>query len=63
MKRKNKLTIELPDEQAWALAQFLKRVGIDHYRALAVDQQEAWLMYEAGERVRDALRDIGIVPR
>ena len=47
---KRKLIIELPEEQAWALAQFLKRAGIDHYRVLAADQEEAQLMYEAAER-------------
>ncbi len=60
---KRKLILELPEEQAWALAQFLKRAGIDHYRVLAADQEEAQLMYEAGERARDALREIGIAPR
>ena len=57
------LYVGLSMEQALALAQFLKRVGIDDYRALAVDQDEAWLMLDAGERVRDALREVGIAPR
>lgn len=57
------LYVGLSMEQALALAQFLKRVGIDDYRALAVDQSEAWLMLDAGERVRDALREVGIAPR
>lgn len=57
------LDVGLSMEQALALAQFLKRVGIDDYRRLAVDQEEAWLMLDAGERVRDALREIGIAPR
>ena len=57
------LDVGLSMEQALALAQFLKRVGIDDYRRLAVDQEEAWLMLDAGERVRDALRDVGIAPR
>jgi len=55
------VTLSLP--QAWALAEFLKRVGLDDYRALAADQNEAWLMRDAGERLRDALREIGIAPR
>lgn len=57
------LYVGLSMEQALALAQFLKRVGIDDYRALAADQDEAWLMLDAGERVRAALREVGIAPR
>jgi hypothetical protein len=57
------LDVGLSMEQALALAQFLKRVGIDDYRALAVDEEEAWLMRDAGERVRAALREVGIAPR
>ena len=57
------ITIALTQEQALALAQFLKRVGIDDYRSLAVDHDEAWLMRDAGERVREALREVGIAPR
>ena len=57
------LYVGLSMEHALALAQFLKRVGIDDYRALAVDRSEAWLMLDAGERVRDALREVCIAPR
>lgn len=57
------LTVTLTPEQAWALAQFLKRVGIDDYRGLAIDAEEAWLMLDAGERVRTALREAGVAPR
>ncbi len=57
------LQVSLTLEQALALAQFLKRVGIDDYRTLAVDQDEAWHMLDAGERVRAALREVGIAPR
>lgn len=39
------LYVGLTMEQALALAQFLKRVGIDDYRSLAVDQDEAWLCW------------------
>jgi hypothetical protein len=57
------LQVSLTLEQALALAQFLKRVGLDDYRTLAVDQDEAWHMLDAGERVRAALREVGIAPR
>lgn len=45
------------------LARFLKRVGVDDYRRLAVDRDEAWLMLDAGERVRAALAAAGYAPR
>lgn len=57
------INVELPDDLAWALAQFLKRVGYNDYRALAVDEQEAYEMVDAGEKVRAALADKGIAPR
>jgi hypothetical protein len=55
--------VELPDGLAWALAEFLKRAGYRDYRDLAADEQEAWDMLEAGERLRAALADKGIAPR
>jgi hypothetical protein len=45
---------DLTPAQALALAQFLKRVGLDDYKRLAVDADEAWLMLDAGERLRAA---------
>ena len=58
-----KLTINLTGDQAEALAQFLKRVGLSDYRPLSVDQQEAYLMVSAGEAVREELRQAGFEPR
>lgn len=57
------IEVELPDELALALAQFLKRVGYNDYRELAVDQQQAYEMIDAGEKVRAALADKGYAPR
>ena len=57
------ITVELPDSLAWALAEFLKRAGYSDYRALAVNEQEAYAMRDAGEKVRAALADQGIAPR
>jgi hypothetical protein len=57
------ITAELPPDQALALAQFLKRVGLDDYRRLAVDADEAWNMLDAGERLRTALAAAGYAPR
>jgi hypothetical protein len=57
------LAFYLTPAEALALAQFLKRVGVDDYRRLAVDRDEAWLMLDAGERVRTALATAGYAPR
>ena len=57
------ITVDLPPDQALALAQFLKRVGQDDYRRLAVDADEAWTMLDAGERLRTALATAGYAPR
>jgi hypothetical protein len=57
------LQVELPDDQAWAFAEFLKRAGYSDYRALAASEQEAYDMRDAGEKVRAALAEQGIAPR
>ena len=57
------IQVELNDVQAWALAQFVKRVCFSDYRSLSVDKDEAYEMVEAGELVRKALADVGIAPR
>jgi len=57
------IEVELPDDQALALAQFLKRVDYNDYRELAVDQQQAYEMVDAGEKVRAALAAKGYAPR
>lgn len=57
------IEVELSDEQAWALAEFLKRVGFSDVRPLAVDEREAYDMIYAGEKVRAALSEKGYAPR
>jgi hypothetical protein len=57
------ITVTLTSAQAWAFAEFLKRVGLADYAALAVDQEEAYAMLEAGEAIREALRQAGYAPR
>ena len=57
------IEVELPPDQAWALAECLKRIGYMDYRPLAVSEQEAWDMFEAGEKVRAALAEQGFKPR
>lgn len=53
----------LTDAQALALAQFLKRVGLDDYKGLSVDTEEAYTMLSAGEKIRTALAEAGYAPR
>ena len=55
--------VELNAAQAWAIAQLLKRIGWSDCRALAEDEQQAELMIQAAERVRQALAEAGYAPR
>jgi hypothetical protein len=57
------IEVELSDELAWAFAEFLKRAGYSDYRLLAVDEQEAYAMQDAGEKMRAALAGKGVAPR
>ena len=56
-------TIELTQDQAWALAQYLKRIGYTSYRAHASSDAEAWRMQDAGDALRIALANAGVNPR
>lgn len=58
-----KLEIEMTEGQATAFAQFLKRVGLNEYRQLATDIEEAYDMQSAGEKIRDSLTVAGFSPR
>jgi hypothetical protein len=57
------ITVTLSDEQAWAFAQFLKRVCFSDYKDRAASQAEAYTMVGAGEVIREALREQGYAPR
>lgn len=57
------ITVTLTDIQAEAFAQFLKRVGLSDYGALAQGQQEAYAMLNAGEAIRQELASAGYAPR
>jgi hypothetical protein len=57
------ITVTLTDAQAWAFAQFLKRVGLIDYKALAVDLEEAYTMLAAGQAIREELARAGYAPR
>ena len=54
---------ELSEDEAWALAQFLKRSGLADYRRLAQTDAEAYVMRDGAEHIRNALANAGIAPR
>ena len=53
----------LSETEAWDLAQFLKRVGFDQFFVNAQDEDEAYRMMFAAEKVRKALAEAGYAPR
>jgi len=57
------ITVTLTGLEAWQYAQFLKRVCFSHYRENATNDGEAYTMVHAGEKIRDALREMGYAPR
>ena len=60
---KLRIEVDLTHEEAWALAEFLKRVQPMDYERRAGDPAEARLMYDAGISISSSLRKIGISPR
>jgi hypothetical protein len=57
------LSVELSENQAWAFAQFLKRVTFSDYLSNAVSKDEAYTMVDAGQKIQAALAEIGFAPR
>ncbi|WP_445366686.1 DUF7706 family protein [Methylomonas sp. BW4-1] len=57
------LVVQLSEQEAWDLAQFLKRVGYSDFRSNAVDDDEAYRMQNTAEKVRQGLIAFGINPR
>lgn len=57
------ISFTLTDEEAWAFAQFLKRTCHNVYRGLAVNDEEAFEMREAGIKIREAINQAGFDPR
>jgi hypothetical protein len=55
--------VELDSEQAWALAQLVKRIGWRSCRSMAEDAKQTSLMIQATERLRRALAEAGYAPR
>ena len=58
-----KVEFSLPDAQALALAQFVKRVGWSEIRGNAVDDDEAYTMRDALGELAKALAEAGYAPR
>lgn len=58
-----KISVTLNDREAWQYAQFLKRVCFSDYRDRATSEDEVYVMVNAGEKIRDALREAGYAPR
>lgn len=57
------ITVELTDAEAWQYAQFLKRVSFREYRDNATNDDEAYLMRDAGYKIQSALAEAGYEPR
>ena len=55
--------LELSGDEAWALAEFVKRVTWSEMRACAVDDDEAYMIRSAVLAVGEALASQGIAPR
>lgn len=58
-----RVEFELTADDAWDLAQFLKRVGFQEFRVNAADDDEAYRMRDAANLVRKALAGKGFAPR
>ena len=58
-----RVELELDEQDAEALAQFVKRVGWTEWRACAVDDAEAYGMRSACETLQRALGAAGFAPR
>lgn len=56
-------TVQLDEQLAQALAQFIKRVGWSEMRQNAVDDAEAYDMRDGLDQVRKALQEAGYDPR
>jgi hypothetical protein len=56
-------TVQIDDQLAQALAQFIKRVGWSEMRQNAVDDAEAYDMRDGLDQVRKALQEVGYDPR
>lgn len=58
-----KIDIELTEDKAWALAQYLKRLCWEQIRQNAVSDDDAYTMRDALGTVQDAVNRAGANPR
>ncbi|HWA39823.1 MAG TPA: hypothetical protein VG873_18365 [Burkholderiales bacterium] len=63
MSEVTRIELELPDVEALALAQFVKRLTWGGMRECAVDEAETRQIRAAIERLQAALREAGWAPR
>jgi hypothetical protein len=57
------INVELNEWQALSFAQFLKRATFNDYGSNAANDDEAYTMIDAGEKIRDTLAEQGFGPR
>jgi len=57
------LTLNLDERAAWALAQFVKRVGWSELRENAISEDEAYEMRDGIAALQRALAEAGYAPR
>ena len=60
-----RLTVDLTQQQAWDLAQFLKRTAFNDVLRATVgnDEEEAYAMLGGIRAVERALEEVGVAPR
>ncbi len=57
------INLELTEQDAEVFSEFLKRMGFSDYRAKSKTTEEAYIMQEAGEKIRKAFAEFGFLPR
>ena len=57
------INLEIDSEQAWALAQLVKRLCWSEVRSNAVNDDEAYTMRDALGELAKALSEVGFSPR
>lgn len=57
------VNLALDEGQAWALAQFVKRIGWQEFRGNAVDDDEAYAIRDSVDLLAKALAESGFAPR
>lgn len=57
------VTLDLSDREAYALAQFVKRLSWSGIRECAASNDETYVMRDGIDRLQRALADVGYAPR